>query len=135
MPHPLFPDDQFPAEALPDYPEDFYEGDGFDWIRQLPIGWKHVPQWGADGWDLGAYPYIVVAHYDCPLDVLYGVATFTEGDVTVSAWGSREARDAETDEIALGLWHDRENAPADLPAAGAPAASIPARFRGPYTRA
>jgi hypothetical protein len=132
MSHPLFADDEFPVSALPDYPEDMHEGDGYDWVALLPVGWKGVRGWGPLGWDLGSWPYNVVAHYDCPLGVLYGVATFTEGDVTVRAFGSREARDAETDEIALFLWRNWENGPKNLPAEGTAAADIPARYRGPY---
>ncbi|GAA3085658.1 hypothetical protein GCM10020000_85130 [Streptomyces olivoverticillatus] len=131
--HPLFPDDEFPAAALPDWPEDFYEGDGYDWMRLLPVGWRAVGGCGgSEGWDLGAWPYSVVAHYDCPLGVIYGLAQFTEGDVEVRAFGSRGARDAATDEIALGNWLHWENGPGGLPAAGTAADGIPARFRGPY---
>ncbi|WP_372412522.1 hypothetical protein [Streptomyces luteireticuli] len=135
MSHPVFADDEFPVSVLPDYPEDFHEGDGYDWIESLPAGWTDVPLWGVDGWDLGAYPYSVVAHYNCPLGVIYGLATFTEGDVTVRAYGSREARDAETDELALSLWRYWKNGPDNLPAKNTAAADIPTRFRGPYRAA
>nr|WP_024126163.1 hypothetical protein [Streptomyces sp. FR1]AHE38781.1 Hypothetical protein pFRL3_4c [Streptomyces sp. FR1] len=133
MPHPLFPDDEFPVAALPDWPEDDHTGDGYDWAQELPTGWDAVYSWGSEGWDLGSLPYQVVAHYDCPLDVIYGMAHYIEGDVKVRAFGSREARDAATDELALSIWLAVRNGPRQgLPAADTPAADIPARFRGPY---
>ncbi|WP_431983802.1 hypothetical protein [Streptomyces qinglanensis] len=134
MAHPLFPHDEFPVDVLPFYPEDDHTGDGYDWIRELPVGWHAVGVWGSEGWDLGAWPLQVVAHYDCPLDLTPALAHYVEGDVTVRAFGSREARDAATDEIALSVWQWEENGPAlaELPAEDTPAADIPARFRGPY---
>lgn len=133
MPHPLFPDDEFPASVLPTCPEDDHTGDGYDWARELPAGWKAVYSWGSEGWELGSPPYQIVAHFDDVLDVVYGLAHYIEGDVTVTAYGSREARDAATDELALSAWLWGENGPREgLPAEGTPAAGISARFRGPY---
>lgn len=133
MKHPLFATDEFPTSALPTCPEDDHTGDGYDWMRELPAGWDAVGLWGSEGWDLGAWPHQVIAHYDDTLGVLYGLAHYTEGDVTVRAFGSREARDNATDELALAVWLWEENGPREgLPAEGTPAADIPARFRGPY---
>ncbi|MEU6331461.1 hypothetical protein ABZ851_29920 [Streptomyces sp. NPDC047049] len=133
MAHPLFPDDEFPVDVLPYYPVDDHSGDGYHWMRELPVGWEAVGVWGSEGWDLGAWPYQVVAHYDCPLDLTYGLAHYIEGDVTVTAYGSRAARDRATDELALGTWLWEENGPREgLPATDTPAAEIPDRFRGPY---
>ncbi|MGW1976718.1 hypothetical protein [Streptomyces sp. NPDC001889] len=132
MSHPLYPGEEFPADALPSVPQDDHTGDGYTWMHDLPPGWKAVGVWGADGWDLGVWPYQVIAHYNV-LDVLWGLAHYIEGDVFVTAYGSREARDAATDEIALSVWLTAGNGPREgLPAEGAPAAAIPARFRGPY---
>lgn len=133
MPHPLFPDDEFHVEALTSYPVDDHTGDGYDWIGDLPTGWKAVVSWGSEGWELGSLPYEIVAHYDCPLGVIYGMAHYVEGDVTVTAYGSSEVRDAVTDELALATWLSKEGGPREgLPAKDTPAAEIPARFRGPY---
>jgi hypothetical protein len=126
---------EFPAEVLPTLPQDDHTGDGYDWARELPTGWKAVYLWGSEGWDLGCLPYQVVAHYDDGLlDLAYGLAHYVEGDVTVRAFGSREARDAATDEIALTTWRWEGNGPREgLPdGEDTPAADIPARFRGPY---
>ncbi|MEU5425954.1 hypothetical protein AB0H73_10140 [Streptomyces olivoreticuli] len=52
--------------------------------------------------------------------------------VEVRAFGSRGARDAATDEMALDGWLHWGNGPGGLPAAGTAADGIPACFRGPY---
>lgn len=133
MPHPPSSDDEFPASVLPTCPEEDHTGDGYDWARELPVGWKAVYSWGTEGWELGEPPYQVVAHFDHILDVTYGLARYVEGDVFVTAYGSREARDAATDELALGVWLWAGNGPRKgLPAEGTLAAGIPDRFRGPY---
>lgn len=125
-------DDEFPFTALPTWPEDDHTSDGYVWAGELPFGWSAVYAWGSDGWDLGDPPYEVVAHFDDILGVIYGLAHYIEGDVTVRAFNSREARDAETDEIALSTWLQVGNGPREgLPARNTPAARIPARFRGP----
>lgn len=133
MPHPLSPDAELPAGALPTCPEEDHTGDGYDWANELPTGWCAVYSWGTEGWELGNPPYEVVAHFDDILDVTYGLARYVEGDVFVTAYGSREARDAATDELALGVWLWVGNGPrGGLSAEGTPAARIPDRFRGPY---
>lgn len=130
--HPLFPDEEFPLEALPYVPEDDHTGDGHDWVRNLPPGWTLVTSWGSEGWTLGNPPYVYVAHCDS-IGNVYGLAVYVEGDVTVNAYGSRALRDAHTDEFALNNWLWLENGPLEgLPPKDTPAASIPARFRGPY---
>lgn len=38
-------------------------GDGYDWIdlvTEAP-GWAVIPSWGLDGWDMGSWPYVIVA--------------------------------------------------------------------------
>ena len=125
--------DEFPFTALPVWPEDDHTGDAYTWMRELPFGWEAVGVWGTEGWDLGCWPYEAVAHFDDVLDVIYGLAHYIEGDVTVRAFSSREARDAATDELALSTWLQVGNGPREgLPARNTPAAEIPARFRGPY---
>lgn len=132
--HPLHPDEEFPPEALPFVPQDDHTGDGYDWMRELPPGWQAVTSWGSEGWTLGDPPYVVAAHYDGQgLGIIFGLAVYIEGDVTVTAYGSRALRNAHTDEFALDAWHQSGNGPRDgLPPTGTPADRIPARFRGPY---
>ncbi|WP_217226080.1 hypothetical protein [Streptomyces anulatus] len=131
--HPLLLDDELEAGSLPVRPEEDHAGDGYDWASELPPGWRPVYSWGTEGWELGEPPYQVIAHFDDTLGAPHGLARYVEGDVFVTAYRSREARDAATDELALGVWLWAGNGPAEgLPAEGAPAARIPDRFRGPY---
>jgi hypothetical protein len=61
--------------ALPDLPD--YAEEGYDWISRLSNGWYAVPGWGKDGWDLGNWPYVIVAFYDGNEKerLPYGIAT------------------------------------------------------------
>lgn len=115
-----------PVNLLPFVPDSFHPGDGYGWIAEVEAhGWTSIPAWGFEGWDLGAHPYSVVAHYDSPFSTAFGLATYTEGDVTVEAYATREARDAATAELALHLWHFWENGPKNASAPGTPASQIP----------
>lgn len=89
-----------------------YCDDGYDWIRQLKNGWRVIPGWGRDGWDLGSWPLVVVAHYDGP-DV-YGVATYVDGDSEVAGFATRAERDARTDNVAATWWRLLGNGPKNL---------------------
>ena len=97
---------------------DSYAGNGYDWLQELEGGWRPVPAWGRDGWDLGIWPLVAVAHYDG--DDSFGVATRIEGDVELEVFPTREERDAATDQIAAYWWRDMArndlpSHPRDLP--------------------
>ncbi|WP_331733275.1 hypothetical protein OG948_60535 (plasmid) [Embleya sp. NBC_00888] len=128
-------DGLLPIGVLSWIPEDFHEGDGREWEKHIRPLWYVVPNWGMDGWDLGSHPNSVVAHYD---DILlgthFGLAVYTEGDVQVSAFQGRHARDAATDRLALELWDYWENGPSNAPKPGTPVDEIPFMFRGSYQR-
>ena len=64
-------------------------------------GWTAIPSWGLEGWDLGAWPLVVVFHRQSAdgFELAYDV----EGDVTVYRYSTRELRDAATD--CLAFWH------------------------------
>jgi hypothetical protein len=121
---------RLPVDALVHLPERFHPGDGNEWLRDLAPDWDSVTVWGTRGWDLGSPPNVVVAHYDSLFGIAFGLATFTVGDVHVEAYGTRESRDAATDELALYLWHRLENGPKDAPPPGTTAEQIPRAFRG-----
>jgi len=104
-------------------------GNGHDWIDALTDGWHVVPAWGRDGWDLGAWPLVIVAHHD--RHQLHAVATYIEGDLEVQAFASRADRDTATDHIAAYYWRANNNGPADLPDSDADLAD---HHRGPYRR-
>ncbi|MFG2210980.1 hypothetical protein [Streptomyces sp. NPDC048638] len=122
-----------PLSLLPFLPEDFHDGDADEWLAHLrPWGWTGVRDWGTEGWDLGNWPYQAVALYDSPFELCYAFAVYTEGDVSVEAWATREERDASVDVLALFYWSDPDRGPADAPDPSTPPGEIPARFRGPY---
>jgi hypothetical protein len=54
-----------PFGELPALPNPL-AGSGYDWMGQLANAWHVVSAWGQDGWNLGNWPYVVVAHYDHP---------------------------------------------------------------------
>ncbi|GAA3712087.1 hypothetical protein ACRWOO_18410 [Streptomyces sp. NEAU-PBA10] len=124
-----------PLEVLPFLPEDFHDGGDADtWLAHLaPWGWTGVRDWGSEGWDLGNWPYQAVALYDSPFELYYALAVYTEGDVSVEAWATREERDTSVDLLALSYWSHSDRGPADAPDPSTPPSDIPARFRGPYT--
>jgi len=100
--------------CVPELPSGQQAGDGMTWIGRLADGWHAIALWGADGWDLGEWPYVIVAHYDNPAAQVYAVATYCEGDVDARAFTSRAERDAETDTIAAWHWRNNDNGPDDL---------------------
>lgn len=60
-----------------------------------------------------------------------GVAEFTEVEASSAPYGSREARDAVTDEITLNGGRHREDGAKNLPGGGVPLAAVPVRHRCP----
>jgi hypothetical protein len=41
---------------------DYHMNDGYDWMDVIAEhGWAVIPSWGCDGWDLGQWPYVMVA--------------------------------------------------------------------------
>jgi len=97
---------------LPPVPRDAIE-DGGDWLDGPDQGWRAVPAWGHDGWDLLEWPYAAAAHFDD--DELYGLAVYEEGDVAVTGYRTSEDRDAATDRIAVQYWRANGRGPGGLP--------------------
>lgn len=109
--------------------------DGYDFIDTAgKCGWHAVPGWGEDGWDLGAWPLVIifVRFADAP----YGCMRYTEGDLDVWTFGptaeGRTALSAKVDEWALEHWRRYPDDSPDLPPEGEP---IPDRFLGPAGKA
>jgi hypothetical protein len=76
--------------------------DGYDRIKTAQQhGWRAVSSWGLEGWDLGAWPLVVISHRRTTrgFELAYNV----EGDITVYRYPTRDLRDAATD--CLALWH------------------------------
>jgi hypothetical protein len=88
---------------------------GYDWMEHLPRGWHVEPSWGRDGWDLGAWPLIVVALFVDEKADRYAVATYTEGDVEVKRYQSRGALYVAVNGIAEFHWRMEQSlGPTDL---------------------
>jgi len=116
------------TDGLPPLPDPDEVGDGYGWIGALSAGWYAVGVWGrTGGWNLGRWPYVIIAHYDSP--DRYAVATYVEGDLTITAHPDRASRDADTDRIAASYWRNYSDGPADLPDRDE---DIPDHYRGPY---
>lgn len=45
---------------LPPVARNEYDG-GYEWMDRLAHRWAVVPSWGREGWDLGEWPYVLVA--------------------------------------------------------------------------
>jgi Txe/YoeB family toxin of Txe-Axe toxin-antitoxin module len=78
--------------------------EGFDRMEYARhLGWKAIPNWGRDGWDLGSWPLVVVYHRG-ELEIAVDV----EGDIDIEKFATREERDRKTDEIAFFCWKNDE---------------------------
>jgi len=102
-------------------------GDGYDFIgRSEEYGWGALSGWGADGWDLGDWPLVVLVADPTS----WALIVRCEGDLTLYEHATREALIARVDPIAR-YWWDRLG---HGPSAAELAAGPPERFSGPYRR-
>ena len=109
-----------------------YADDGYAFMAAAEAkGWKTLASWGADGWDLGEWPYLVYARRD---GEVFELASYCEGDTRVETYATKEERDAAIDEAALFTWrrdpekHGLEKEIAAIEAGG----PVPERLTGPY---
>jgi hypothetical protein len=114
--------------VLPELPASVWNT-GYDWIGALRGGWYEVSSWGRDGWDLGSWPLVIIAHYDRPGS--FGLAVYVEGDLEVTAYPNREDRDQATDRQAAFHWRQYGHGPRDLPGTDD---ELGPHHRGPYSR-
>jgi hypothetical protein len=92
------------------------DGDGYDWMEQLPQGWVPVASWGRDGWDLGSWPYAIVVEYRNAEQGVYSVGTYVEGDITVERFQNASEQYEAIDKIAEFYWRaNPSSGPQDLP--------------------
>ncbi|MEV8150549.1 hypothetical protein AB0O52_20695 [Arthrobacter sp. NPDC080073] len=113
---------------------DYHLNGGYDWMELIgEHGWAVIPSWGCDGWDLGQWPYVMVAGIRTADEIgnLFGVATYTEGDVTCTFYRTKAAQWDAITEHAFYWWKNGQaQGPEDLPMA---AAELPSRYRQPCT--
>lgn len=79
------------GETIHDLPVlvNYHMNDGYDWMDVISEhGWAVIPSWGCDGWDLGQWPYVMVAGIRTADKIgnLFGMATYCEGDVKTYWW-------------------------------------------------
>ena len=79
--------------TAPELPADDRTGDGYDWMETLTgTSWSALPSWASEGWDAGAWPYIIfaVARHRDEAGELFGYGTYVEGD-TRTCWFRSQA--------------------------------------------
>jgi hypothetical protein len=104
-------------------------GSGWEWMEALSNGWHPEPGWGSRGWDLGAWPLIVVALFVDDEQQRYAVANYVEGDVEIKRYQSRGALYAAVNGIAEFYWRlGQSRGPKDLPEG----TGLRAKHCGPY---
>jgi hypothetical protein len=86
---------------------DFHHGDGYEWIEAIAEdGWAALSNWGSEGWDLGQWPYVIVAGTRTAdrTGHLFGAATYCEGDVTCRYFRTQRAQWEAITEQAFFSW-------------------------------
>ncbi|WP_427175242.1 hypothetical protein [Arthrobacter sp. 92] len=113
---------------------DYHMNDGYDWTELIEAeGWAVIPNWGSEGWDVGQWPYVMVAATRTADSIgnLFGVATYCEGDVSCTFYrGKVQQWEAITEQAFFHWKNGQAHGPDDLPEA---AAELPSRDRMPYT--
>ncbi|MEU0237639.1 hypothetical protein ABZ234_08105 [Nocardiopsis sp. NPDC006198] len=122
---------KIPNPQLPALPDAITYGlYGYGWIGHLDEGWEAKAAWGRDGWDLGAWPYVIVAVFDDATAEVHAYATYVEGGINIKAYTTAEERDASIDEVAAFYWRNYNSGPEDLAPEGQPLAP---HHRGPFS--
>jgi hypothetical protein len=123
------------GEVITDAPvlRDYHASGGYDWMDLIAEhGWTVMPSWGSEGWDLGNWPYVMVAVIRTADSIgnLFGIATYCEGDVKTTYYRTKARHwDAITEQAFFHWKNGQAHGPTDLPEA---AAELPSRYRMPY---
>lgn len=115
---------------------------GHEWIERVVAwpAWNILASWGRDGWDLGAWDLVAVAHGVSQTDEgkRYHLAQRVEGDITVWDFDDPGALMSATDRLAAYWWRlDPEAYGAEMVEAVKTTDRhdhLPPRFRGPFSR-
>lgn len=104
----------------PNLPTDDRSGDGYDYIETAEkAGWTVVNVWGEDGWDFGAWPYIIgfVRVADNGAGARrFGFGLYVEGDLKTDYYDSLAACTEAIDREAFWFWKNgQSDGPKDLP--------------------
>jgi hypothetical protein len=94
--------------------------------------WSVLPNWGSEGWDAGAWPYIIlaVARTRDRNGELFGYGTYVEGN-TITHWFRSQGAcfEAITAEVFFHWASGQSDGPENLPVT---AAGLPDQDRKPY---
>lgn len=109
-------------------------GDGYDYIATLnQHGWHELASWGTEGWDLGAWPYVIFAVNATEAaegEQVYGLGEYCEGDTSAEYFDSREALHEAISRRAFFYWKlGQADGPSWLPEAFE---DLPTKYRRPY---
>ena len=122
------------GEVIPDAPvlRDYHANGGYHWMDLVAEhGWTVIPSWGSEGWDLGQWPYVMVAGIRTADEAgnLFGMATYCEGDVRTTFYRTKARFWEAITEQAFFHWKNGQaQGPEDLPEA---AGELPGRYRRP----
>lgn len=123
-------------DAVPHLPHGQLGGTGYGWMALLEgTGWEPLANWGAEGWDAGAWPLIVLATTittDQQGRPIHGLAVYVEGDTSTSWYRDRAALYEAITETCHFHWKmGQSHGPADLPEH---APELPVEYFSPYQR-
>ncbi|MGP5383623.1 hypothetical protein ACTXL8_15795 [Glutamicibacter arilaitensis] len=94
--------------AGPQLPLDDFAGDGYDYIETAEkAGWTVISQWGGEGYDFGAWPYIIGfarQAQDASGQRHFGYGLYVEGDTTTKYFDNLEACKEAIDRDAHFFW-------------------------------
>lgn len=113
---------------------DYHLNDGYDWQDEVTRrGWATPGVWGSEGWNLGQWPYIIVATRTAETDtgMLHACAVYVEGDVDTRWFRQQERCWDAISTIAFDCWKRHEaRGPRCLPEH---ADDMPDALRRPFT--
>ena len=124
------------------YGRDYSESDdGYgDMAAEEGRGWRAISGWGADGWDLGSWPYVVIYFHESGDTTIpgarYDLMQICEGDRTVYSFTSSADREAAADYLFLWYSADEDWSPVTWETRAqldAGEIEIDPKFRGPYS--
>jgi hypothetical protein len=121
--------DQYERQPEPFWHIAHYSGhDGYDVMDFASVrGWRPVASWGADGWDLGSWPLVVM--YTRTNQDRWEYVEYIEGDVTAFRFPDQKTRDTVIDGAAFWHW---KNAESSWTVSYRTVDQAPPRLRGPY---
>ena len=81
-------------------------------------GWSAIGSWGKDGWDLGAWPYVIIFYRARSESTgnAWGIGQYVEGDLETKYYETRAAFIEAIDRMAYSHWQfNADQAPPNLP--------------------